>query len=273
MTVSYEQKFNAVTLTHSGETYTLYELDDEYALFDSDEYLVDMSDWRDTGLAVITAKPYEITYVYDSKQRCVRLIEMSDHWSEGGARSVVLDVKCQSGRIAEIVSSDESMSMRFAYSQSGCLTAVNKYSRDNGGVVQTVLYTYDTRNRLVSASGADFAHTLAYDSFGNLLSVSDYEFGRFEYSYGYADERGVVFRRVRKLDLVTDQVIVDTEFRLHDDGFVEIQDRTASDSVIRKLFDLDGRLIFSSENDARFVSAESSLVSSRSAILENGQVR
>lgn len=265
MSIELESKYAVVSLTISGVVHTLFESDESENVYESADYLVDMSEWNtNSGMAIITSKLFEISYFFEARQKCLSRIEL---WAN--EKWIVLNVKCNNGRVSTIESDDGSISIRFSYSQSGCLTAINKFMKDDGGRTESVLYEYDNQKRLISAVGPHFAHKMTYDWSNNLRSLN--EQGRFEYSLSYLGEQGVVLKSLDKLDLERSQLVLSYEFKLHDNGFIEISDQI-SGNVIRKLFDFDGRLIFTSQNDARPIKVISNLVSSDSAILEGGQV-
>lgn len=265
MALEYEEKYQVVSLRVSGVVETLYGSETDPNLFESERYQVDMSEWSSNGVAIVFSKAYEISYAYDSKQGCVKLIEMF----EPNGRSVYLNVECSGGKIRKIESSDQKISIRFSYSQSGCLTSVSKYLRDDGGRAETVLYDYDNQKRLVSATGPDFVQKIMYDSFGNVRSVVEQD--AYEYTLKYADERGIVLRSIERFEVVSNRITLDYGFTNHDDGFIDIEDRIKN-RVIRKLFDLEGRLVLARQDDVRTIKLQSDSLSSKSAVLENGQV-
>lgn len=267
ISASIDTLFGVLRLTISGVEKILYESDDEEGFYDSSEYEATTSNLASNGLIEITSKLYEITYFYNVKEACLRRIEMSA--SDGSP--VVLHVTCNSRnkRISEITSNDESISVRFSYSQSNCLTSVNKYLKDDGGRVELVVYTYDSQKRLVSATGPGFTHAMSYDTFNNLKEITETD--RLTYSFRFSAENGVQLVNMMRFDETSKTLVLDYSFNRRDDGFLVIRDNIRN-VLTTKLYDLIGRNVYMNQNDVKSVKLTSSAGNTQRGFLENGEV-
>lgn len=266
MSVEIESSLGILILTVSGVEHVLYE-SSEVGVYDSSEYQVISNELDSTDFVLITSKLYEIVYVYHMREKCIRQIELAT--SDGERRELVLKVTCnRNGQITEIVSEDNSISLRFSYSQSNCLTAVNKYTRDDGGRIELVVYAYDNKKRLLSAVGTGFKQSMSYDLFNNLNEIN--EENMFTYYFQYDSENGIHLRRMSLFDESLKMSTLDNVFEYVEDGFTYVYDHIKGIHT-RILYDLNGRLIYTNQNDFN-VKLTGNIESQKSTILQNEEV-
>jgi hypothetical protein len=273
MSFQIDKTFNVAILTISGVEHILYESDEQQGVYNSAEYQIDVNT---NNVAVIVSKAYEITYYFGLSEKCLRKIEMSSNLERAETNNrVTLNIKCNplNSKITEIESADNSMSIRFAYSQSNCLTAISKYVRDEGGNVETILYTYDNQKRLLSAVGPRFSQSMSYyqssSSSNNLREMI--EENKFSYSFEYENENGLLLSKIRRFDFVSSQNVIDLGYSFEDNGIMRIEDRIQK-VVTKRFFDLNGRLVYEDQNGLRSIKIKSNVESPESSILQNGQV-
>lgn len=264
MSVEIDSTLGITTLTVSGSERHLYQLNENENIYESSEYDLSTDQLDSTGLVIITSKLYKIVYFYHMQDQCLRRIELDMDSND----VLVLKVNCRKGKISDIATETNSVLIRFFYSQSNCLTGINKFMRDEGGRTELITYAYDSQKRLVFSTGSGFKQSMSYGSNNNLIKLNEEK--KFTYSFEYDNENHIGLKKMSLYDELMGQYMANYEFEIRDDGFTTIYDSVRG-ARTEMFYDLNGRLVYMNQNDLA-IKQTSNMDSENSEILQNGEV-